>query len=935
ASSPCCYTRCSLAPAMSSTEGCSPYAVSVGILIAIFVGKEDNPASDQDVPVEPLGPPPDPVQYRLLSTVIADQLEAIAKAEDKSLYQVQLEIRRAFSRSRFGRSVADRLYYRLSLVRSPDDVLNLVASLDLLLKKPEGDETWAGHGRDRPTYLRPNSVFGVFIRRLKTACDGANFSRLSGIYEELVRFTGAGVGGPLEEEAGCGSQHIHRREQEVARGEQLAFRLEEELARGEQFIAEVRATLDSPAMDLSSPSESPRRGSDSAGGGFPGGGARIRHGGGSGMGHRNAVTSILRHGAERIDLPGGSLEEKSEQGGEGFHSGGGGGGGRREEGALFPREISAWQLQWRLQRKVLRLENGLSSQVPFEEIESEVQAALGSRSDVPKAHFLRLVNCMHHRELEGSLDSLHRYFDYAVRRGGPSMSNAEGFLDLAKGAQGGSGRHTPQHAALALARLHFEFGHLELASLALGEAIRVAQQSGDKACVAQAMGWLHQRLLVEAGAFERFGYSDMAAACARSVLQIHGDIATASSVELASACIINATLRGKTLPGLPPPPVFGGSAATPGEERRGDGEEDGQGCVFAVALSIALRQHKEFPHPVSNVWAAGVMVLLHEWMVNRGEFRAAEGLGMSLRACCPLSQGAESFIEAHLQRVRLLRAQGRQVWAEAVKAATDLAKLSDTRGLAPQYARLLLELSRAWLGAEPASPVGALPHALRCLAVCESYTLDAIHALAMTHLAQVHLRMGSTRRARILLQACLGQLLANAPVQSQGEAWLAMARCDIAEVSLGGGGQSSMAVPGAGGEGGVTMEGGGGGGRGTGGGPAAPAATGRVRREEMLRRAVLNLDRAIAKLKRCHDFAGLRECLYLKARVCAELVSEHEETSDKYRATVERNAASREFLAVSKAVARALACPSPGLKIGTAEVRGYMSASMESVPWSQ
>ncbi|CAN0412634.1 unnamed protein product, partial [Ectocarpus sp. 8 AP-2014] len=145
-------------------------------------------------------------------------------------------------------------------------------------------------------------------------------------------------------------------------------------------------------------------------------------------------------------------------------------------------------------------------------------------------------------------------------------------------------------------------------------------------------------------------------------------------------------------------------------------------------------------------------------------------------------------------------------WAEAVKAASDLAELSDTRGLAPQYARLLLELSRAWLGAEPASPVGALPHALRCLAVCESYTLDAIHASAMTHLAQVHLRMGSTRRARILLQACLGKLLASAPVQSQGEAWLAMARCDIAEVSLGGGGQSSTAVPEAGGEVGGTIE---------------------------------------------------------------------------------------------------------------------------------
>lgn len=47
--------------------------------------------------------------------------------------------------------------------------------------------------------------------------------------------------------------------------------------------------------------------------------------------------------------------------------------------------------------------------------------------------------------------------------------------------------------------------------------------------------------------------------------------------------------------------------------------------MFEAALSVALRQHDAFPHPVSNVWASGAMMLLHEWMVNRGEFRAAEG----------------------------------------------------------------------------------------------------------------------------------------------------------------------------------------------------------------------------------------------------------------------------------------------------------------------
>lgn len=125
--------------------------------------------------------------------------------------------------------------------------------------------------------------------------------------------------------------------------------------------------------------------------------------------------------------------------------------------------------------------------------------------------------------------------------------------------------------------------------------------------------------------------------------KVHGDLATAANVELASACVMNSVLRGKTFPGLPAPlppprqPSLGSGGATDasaGEQKGSVGDKrDGAGgagtgksvCVFEVALSVALRQHEEFPYPVSNVWAAGVMLLLHEWMVNRGEHRAAEG----------------------------------------------------------------------------------------------------------------------------------------------------------------------------------------------------------------------------------------------------------------------------------------------------------------------
>lgn len=57
------------------------------------------------------------------------------------------------------------------------------------------------------------------------------------------------------------------------------------------------------------------------------------------------------------------------------------------------------------------------------------------------------------------------------------------------------------------------------------------------------------------------------------------------------------------------------------------------------------------------------------------------------------------------------------------------------------------------------------------------------------------------------------------------------------------------------------------------------------------------------------------------------------DATDKAKATAERNLSARDFLAVSKAGVRALASPSPGLKITPAEVRRYIEASMASIPW--
>lgn len=69
------------------------------------------------------------------------------------------------------------------------------------------------------------------------------------------------------------------------------------------------------------------------------------------------------------------------------------------------------------------------------------------------------------------MDSLHRYFDYAM---------VEKW-----------GKDFVQYAIINLAALHHNFGHRGLSLLATDEAVRVAQQNGDGACVAYALAWLH------------------------------------------------------------------------------------------------------------------------------------------------------------------------------------------------------------------------------------------------------------------------------------------------------------------------------------------------------------------------------------------------------------------------------------------------------------
>merc|ERR1719198_1337447 len=109
---------------------------------------------------------------------------------------------------------------------------------------------------------------------------------------------------------------------------------------------------------------------------------------------------------------------------------------------------------------------------------------------------------------------------------------------------------------------------------------------------------------------------------------------------------------------------------------------------------------------------------------------------------------------------------------------------SRVQGLRLHTARLLLLLGCIRLQACPQNPVSSLPPLLRCLSLCELHSMDAMHAIATSVLAQAHVRLGAPARARVLLEASLAKVLEHAPISLQGEAWLTLAKCDLQQASF-------------------------------------------------------------------------------------------------------------------------------------------------------
>jgi len=158
--------------------------------------------------------------------------------------------------------------------------------------------------------------------------------------------------------------------------------------------------------------------------------------------------------------------------------------------------------------------------------------------ECPSLHFLDFLSSLANGQRSRALESLHRYFDYAMIHerkeraeramlmlqsaggggntgsgdalggitgmGGPTASAGSGTtaVDRMAGQRGGASSasgslpgkfqdsNVMQYVAILLAQMYHRFGYSRLSLQATEEAMRVAQQSGDDECVSFAMGWL-------------------------------------------------------------------------------------------------------------------------------------------------------------------------------------------------------------------------------------------------------------------------------------------------------------------------------------------------------------------------------------------------------------------------------------------------------------
>ena len=180
-------------PALS--EQLTPYKLALGILLHAYVPTKDhiceeclreaeqlsevNVSSSFDVYAN----------FAILFVKMLRGVDNRSLRKEPSLADIISQLESQLKLGNYGAMYSKFLELRLSRVESPDDLLDLLSSFSRLLhQEDDEDDDMSSLSPNRPPHIAPQSIFGIFLRRIVLASNAMLFDHVAKLYGEVRKF---------------------------------------------------------------------------------------------------------------------------------------------------------------------------------------------------------------------------------------------------------------------------------------------------------------------------------------------------------------------------------------------------------------------------------------------------------------------------------------------------------------------------------------------------------------------------------------------------------------------------------------------------------------------------------------------------------------------------------------------------------------------------
>ena len=440
-------------------------------------------------------------------------------------------------------------------------------------------------------------------------------------------------------------------------------------------------------------------------------------------------------------------------------------------------------------------------------------------NDSPESHFLAFLHYLSEGERVGALHSLHQFVDTAM------IAERKKEYDTSKRRGNVLG-----HAAVLLASVHAKFGEGALHKLATEEALRVAQQSGDAASIAFAMGLLYES---SSGGAPHDVLQQCTTRAAAAKAQ---SLATSAYLALAKELLSKGNIQGawrEWMQSTNEKPADSMSVWTdrPAKLTTDTSRAQSQQLITEVEMwetlgfygmssllaKIGLKSDNIGPMERTQLISKTVQasmygpksrshnsicryqraldmlvtlnlnqkdflqaLVMHEWAIRLGNFLDAHVLLAFLQSY--VNPRMPNYVQARIQvcsqHALLLSRQGR--FDNAKMVLNDVLDICKKENLTNERVITLLQLAISELNASPGVFTGALKPLLECMELTTKLSMDSLNATTLSLMAQIHLRLSKPNKALPILKAVLPTLRQQGHVWYFAEAHFTIAKCHLA-----------------------------------------------------------------------------------------------------------------------------------------------------------